>query len=217
MREISIYAKKIFSERKITDYLAQKGIFPTREHGNRRMYICPVHEGDTSPSMTVYTDSEYENYYCFGCHSGTSIINLVSDMEKIDRRQAFKNLIQGLDISSEETFEDFSMEYDDFVKAGNYGDLINMADVEEISLRISVECYNFLNLQTDLDSEEVEFFEKVLQKVDFLTRTKDKQSLETIFCFLVEEGIPKRAELFYNKKEKDIVEEASNIEIWRTV
>ena len=93
MKDFSIYAKTIFRERKITDYLAGKGIFPKREHGNRKMYICPVHEGDTSPSMVVFTDSEFENYYCFGCHSGTTIINLVSDMEEIDRKQSFKKLI----------------------------------------------------------------------------------------------------------------------------
>jgi hypothetical protein len=216
MKEASIYARTIFKERKITEYLAQKGIFPSREHGNRKMYVCPVHEGDTSPSMTVYTDTEYENYYCFGCHSGTTIINLVADMEKIDKRQAFKSLIQGLDIPGGAALEDISDSYDSFVKEGAYGDLVSMADVEDLSLRISVECYNFLNWQVNFDVEEVDFFEKVLQKVDALTRAKDKQGLEDIFGFLVEEGIPYRAELFYDKQEKKIIEESSEMEIWRS-
>ena len=217
MSEASIYARTIFRERKITDYLAKKGIFPQREHGNRKMYICPVHEGDTSPSMTVYMDSEYENYYCYGCHSGTTIINLVADMEQIDRRQAFKALIKGLDIPDDEVLAGFSASYDNFVKAEGYGDLISMSDVEDLSLRISVECYNFLNLNTDFDVEEVAFFEKVLQKVDALTRAKDKESLENIFYFLVEDGIPYRAEVFFDKEEKKIIEESSDIEIWRSI
>lgn len=217
MKEVSIYARTIFKERKITEYLAQKGIFPKREHGNRKMYICPVHEGDTSPSMTVFTDTEYENYYCFGCHSGTTIINLVADMENIDKRQAFKSLIQGLDIPGDVALSDFSISYEKFVQAGEYGDLLSMADVEELSLRISVECYNFLNLQADFDVEEVSFFEKVLQKVDALTRAKNKEGLEEIFRFLVEEGIPYRAEVFYDKKEKMTIENSSDMEVWRTI
>jgi len=215
MAELSIYLKNIFKERKITDYLESKGIFPSRENGGRKMYICPVHQGDTSPSMTVFTDSEYENYYCFGCHSGTTIINLVSDMEQIDKRQAFRILIEGLDIPSDEALTDFSDDYDDFVKAGNYEDLISMADVEEISLRISVECYNFLNTTTDFDPEEMVFFEKVLQKVDALTRAKDKKGLEKIFLFLVEQGVPHRAELYYEKEESRIMNKGADTEAWR--
>ena len=217
MREVSIYAKTIFRERKITDYLADKGIFPTREHGNRKMYICPVHEGDTSPSMTVFTDSEYENYYCFGCHSGTTIINLVADMENIDKRQAFKALIKGLDIPDDEILADFSASYDNFVEAEGYGDLISMADVEDLSLRISVECRNFLDYNANFDVEEVAFFEKVLQKVDALTRAKDKESLEKIFYFLVDDGIPYRAEVLLDKQENKIIEDSSEMEVWRTI
>ena len=217
MKEAPVYVKTIFREKKITDYLAEKGIFPKREHGDRKMYICPVHEGDTSPSMTVYTDSEYENYYCFGCHSGTTIINLVSEMEKIDERQAFKILIQGLDISDNEVLSDFSSSYDKFVESGGYDDLASIADVEDLSLRISVECYNFLKLQTDFNSEELAFFEKVLQKVDSLTRAKDKESLEKIFYFLVEDGIPHRAELFYDKEEEKMVQDGLDMEAWRLI
>lgn len=215
MKEHSIYAKTIFQEKKITDYLADKGIFPKREHAGRKMYICPVHEGDTSPSMTVFTDSEFENYYCFGCHSGTSIINLVADMEKIDTRQAFKSLIQGLDVPGDAVLADFSVGYDEFVKEGAFGDLVSVADVEELSLRISVECNNYLNNNTECDMEEVEFFEQVLQKVDSLTRAKNKKALEEIYYFLVEEGIPHRAEVFFDKQERKIVEESSEIEAWR--
>ena len=217
MKEPSVYVKTIFREKKITDYLSQKGIFPSREHGNRKMYICPVHEGDTSPSMTVFTDSEYENYYCFGCHSGTTIINLVADMENIDKRQAFKMLIQGLDIPGDEVLSDFSSSYDKFVEAGGYNDLVSVAEVEEISLRISVECYNFLRDQTDFDAEELEFFETVLQRIDLLTRAKDRESLEALFYFLVEEGIPRRAEIFYEKEEKKAIQNGVDMESWRLV
>ncbi len=215
MREPSIYVKTILKERKITDYLASKGIFPKREHGGRKMYICPIHQGDTFPSMTVFTDAEYENYYCFGCHSGTTILNLVSDMEQVDRRQSFKMLIKGLDIPDDIALADFSTGYDNFVKAGGFGDLVSMADVEELSLRISVECYNFLNMQASFDEEEVLFFETVLKKVDVLTRAKDKASLEEVYYFLVEEGIPYRAEVFMNRKEQKIITDSNEMEVWR--
>lgn len=217
MREPSIYVKTILKEKKITDYLASKGIFPKREHGNRKMYICPIHQGDTSPSLTVFTDSEYENYYCFGCHSGTTILNLVSDMEQIDRRQSFKMLIKGLDIPDNEALSDFSTSYDNFVKSEGYGNLVSMSEIEDLSLRISVECYNFLDLQVKFDPEEVIFFEKVLQKVDALTRAKDKASLEEIYYFLVEEGIPYRSECFYDRRERKVIEDSSEMEVWRSI
>jgi len=217
MREPSIYVKTILKERKITSYLASKGIFPKREHGGRKMYICPVHEGDTSPSMTVFTDSEYENYYCFGCHSGTTILNLVADMEQVDKRQSFKMLMSGLDIPDDAALADFSTSYDKFVESGEFGDLVSVADVEELSLRISVECYNFLSMQAKFDAEEVAFFEKVLKRVDTLTRAKDKASLEDIYYFLVEEGIPYRAEVFYDRKEQEVIKDSSEMEVWRTV
>ena len=217
MKEPSIYAKAIFKERKITEYLAKKGIFPSREHGNRKMYICPVHEGDSAPSMTVFTDSEYENYYCFACHSGTTIINLVADMEKIDTRQSFKMLVRGLDISSKDVMSDCLLNHDKFIEDGNYEDLASIADVEEISLKISVECYNFLKNQTDFDSNELEFFETVLKKIDLLTNAKDKESLRSLFYFLTEEGIPHRAELFYEKEEKKAIQNGLDMEAWRLV
>ncbi len=87
MSSSSIYTNEIFRKRKITDYLASKGIFPQKEHGNRKLYRCPVHQGDTSPSMTVFTDSEYENYYCFGCHSGSGRTADVSRQKDAQRRQ----------------------------------------------------------------------------------------------------------------------------------
>lgn len=214
MKEMSVYMKTILQEKKITDYLAQKGIFPKREGSNRKMYICPIHEGDTSPSMVVYTNAEYENYYCYGCHSGSTIINLVADLEKIDKRQAFKILIRGLDIPGDAVLSDFSLDYDNFVKEAGYVDIISMSEVEELSCKISVECYNYLNLHTNFDEKEVDFFEKVLQKVDYLTRAKNKKSLEQIYYFLVEKGIPHRSKTFYEKKENRTIQEAAEMEVW---
>lgn len=185
-------------------------------------YIVQIKKIQHFAKKKKVVDIEVEGSHSFvtklgavhNCHSGTTIINLVADMENVNTKQAFRSLIQGLDIPGDAAFTDFSTSYDNFVKAGEYGDLVGMAEVEELSLRASVECYNFLNLHADFDVEEVIFFEKVLQKIDALTRAKDKESLEKIFYFLIEEGIPYRAEMFYDKKEKKIIEESSEMAMW---
>ena len=207
--------------------------FSTRERMNGfyetiqgvNYYITRIKEIRHSTNKKRVVDIEVKGSHSFvtklgavhNCHSGIRIIDLVADMEKIDKREAFRYLIKGLDIPGGAVVEDISNSYDSFVKEGNYGDLISMADVEDLSLRISVECYNFLNWQVNFDAEEVAFFEKVLQKVDALTRAKNKQGLEDIFCFLVEQGIPHRSKLFYDKQEKKIIEDSSETEVWRSV
>jgi hypothetical protein len=136
-------------------------------------------------------------------------------MEKIDKRQSFKQLIQGLNISNNDILSSLSNGLDNFVETVDYEETISIAEIEEILLRISVECYNFLKLQTNFDSEELLFFEKVLQKVDDIAKSQDKDSLEKIFYFLVEKGLPYRAELFYKKIEEKEINDNLETETWR--
>jgi hypothetical protein len=190
-----------------------------------KYYIAKIKEIQHYSKKKKVVDIEVEGSHSFvtklgavhNCHSGTTIINLVSDMENINTREAFKILITGLEISGSKALDDFSTDYDEFVKAGSYDDINSIIDIEALSLRISVECYNFLKSNTDFDSGEIEFFEKVLQKVDTLTRAKNKKDLEKIFSFLVEIGIPYRAEVFYDRQEQKIIEESSEIEVWRSI
>ena len=56
---------------------------------------------ESKPSFMVFTNSDYENYYCFGCGSGTTIIQLISDMDGISRKESISILSDGMEITEE--------------------------------------------------------------------------------------------------------------------
>ena len=69
--------KQILKNKKITDYLDNKGIKPFGQPSSGRIkYCCPLH-GEKIPSFTVYLNDSYENFYCFGCKKGSNIINFL--------------------------------------------------------------------------------------------------------------------------------------------
>ena len=80
--EIPSFIENILKRKKITDILESRGFSPEREHGGKIFYKCPIHL-DKDPSFIVFNNEEYQSYYCFGCHSGTTVINLVSDLDDI--------------------------------------------------------------------------------------------------------------------------------------
>ena len=91
---MNYYINKILREKTITSYLEEKGFFPQKKSGDKSIYCCPIHSGDNDPSFVVYPTGykgrEYETYYCFGCHSGITLINLKSDIEKISAKEVIK-------------------------------------------------------------------------------------------------------------------------------
>lgn len=62
---------------------------PKMSSGNRSKYICPLHNEDT-PSFTVYKDKN--TWWCFGCNSGTSVIDLYMKLNNVDFKQACQEL-----------------------------------------------------------------------------------------------------------------------------
>ncbi len=94
----SYVIEEILKTRKITDYLASKGIHPESETGGKIKYCCPLHSGDNDPSFMVFTSGEFENFYCFGCKKKYHIIHLYTELEKVSYKEAIKALSSGLDI-----------------------------------------------------------------------------------------------------------------------
>lgn len=97
----------ILQNKKITDYLEKKGHFPVKQLGQYRLsYLCPFPDHkETKPSFVVWTNSEYENFRCFGCTRNWHIIHLVSELEGISFRKAVDILSAGLEISLEDDIE----------------------------------------------------------------------------------------------------------------
>jgi len=79
--------QQALTDRPITAYLESRGIHPVKKVKNRYLYRCPLHAGDNDPSFVVYEagtgkkPKPYQSYHCFGCHSGSTLINLMSEIE----------------------------------------------------------------------------------------------------------------------------------------
>lgn len=58
--------------------------------GNKALAQCPWHGSDTSPSLTLYLNRN--NWFCFGCQSGKSTIDMVIKVLDIDFLTAVKTL-----------------------------------------------------------------------------------------------------------------------------
>jgi len=57
----------------------------------------------------VWTNAKYENFHCFGCQRGYTIIHLLSFLEGISFKESIQRLSQELDVSIEENLK-FSLE-----------------------------------------------------------------------------------------------------------
>jgi hypothetical protein len=199
--EIPYHIECILKEKKITTYLMDNGIIPSREFGDKMVYSCPLHAGDKDPSFTVYLNSEYENYFCYGCKSGGNIINLISNFEKISVKKVVRNLIVGMDIDVVDVVDSIvgSLEKGiEMVGRGRTAYADNM--VEEIVLKINRNCYRFLQ-NVNFDKEEVSFFDDIFYKVDEVFHSRDIEALEKMCLFLSEVGIPERMNKYEERQE----------------
>lgn len=53
--------------------------------------ILPNHK-DNSPSFKVFKNTN--TFYCFGCHKWWNIINLISEVEQVSTKEAFKKILK---------------------------------------------------------------------------------------------------------------------------
>jgi hypothetical protein len=204
--EIPYHIECILKEKKITSYLTENGIVPSKEHGDKIMYLCPLHDGDKDPSFTVYLNSDYENYFCYGCKSGGNIINLISNFEKISVKKVVRNLIVGMDIDSVDVVDSIVGSLKKEIEMIGMGRRANEDDmVEEVALRISRNCYRFLQ-NVNFDKGEVAFFNNVFSKVDDACHSRDLETLESMCTFLSEVGIPERMNKLEQAQEKKIMD-----------
>ncbi len=66
--------------------------FNIKEKGHgKTMVCCPIHN-DKTPSCAIYHDTN--SYYCFGCNSGGSVIDLFIDRDGVSVKEAINCLIE---------------------------------------------------------------------------------------------------------------------------
>jgi hypothetical protein len=165
--------EQILKAKKITDYLNTKNIYPESQTGNKIKYRCPIHEGDNDPSFMVYTDGEFENFFCYGCKAKYHIIHLYAQLEKVDFAAAVKALSEGVDINIDAEIHHIIREIE------NDSSAWSVFSPVQLSLIISRMLYDFLN-RVNAAPQYVEMTDKVLSTVDKAVEIGDMEGLKKI-------------------------------------
>lgn len=203
MAETPLIIAAILKGKKITDVLESRGIFPERESPGRLAYLCPIHEGDSIPSFMVFTDGEYQTYKCFGCHSGSDVINLLSALDNVSLRKSIHTLAEGVDIVQDEITDAI---IDNIIE----GKLEDSKELEKSMLESGSFCREHLSRWND-DAEK-EFFVHAYEVMDRIIRSNDVDGVKQVYKILCEKGIPLRTRLCLERKENKILNE---VRVWK--
>ena len=57
--------------------------------------VCPLHDGDSSPSLKIYPDGKY---FCFGCKSGGDVIQFIREKYSLSFKEALIFLDEGYNL-----------------------------------------------------------------------------------------------------------------------
>jgi len=185
------YIEYILKNHTITDYLDTKGIYPKREIGSKKSYVCPLHD-DRDPSFYVYENDLYQSYYCFGCNSYGDIINLYSELENRSLKETILFFTKGLKIDESIILKDISS----YIQ-NKY--MERKVDINDLIIKISRCCYEYIE-EVKFNKKEIDFIEKIYQIVDKLIFNMDKDTLLTIYDELVDKGLPNRKDMFKKNK-----------------
>lgn len=158
----------ILKKKSIMDYLEKKGIHPAKSiSGGRYTFYCPLpdHNDKKSPSFIVWTNSEYENFHCFGCQRGYSIIHLLAFMEGLTIGESIRRLSEGLDVSIEENIS-YTLEGVNKMLLSNEGSpYVAQFDLPQKMMSISSLCRMYLK-SVEFDSNECGIMDQFWAAVD---------------------------------------------------
>lgn len=188
------FIKIILEANSIEEYLQKHGIDPAYRYGSRIKYSCPLHGPEKEPSFYVFTNSEFENYKCFGCGAFGDVINLCSVIEGIPLKEAIGKLSSGLELPGSE--DDLNRYARDIENSGSD----DSDNISRISFMLSRSCYEYLK-SANFDSEEVAFMDRVFEKVDVCIHALDQDATEAAYRYIADVGIPNR--LKYRRKQRE--------------
>ncbi len=187
--------QSILEAHTIVDYLQSQGHDPVRAYGTRHVYSCPLHGPEKDPSFYVFSNKEYQYYHCFGCKKHGDVINLVTELENVDLKKAIGRLARGMDIAEEGVLERYAEEMNNAKSKTNY-------ELEDLAIRLACTFRSYLK-EVNFDPEEVVFMEQVFTHVDSLIVALDIEELRNVYELVVDQGIPKRVEVFTARKEAE--------------
>lgn len=135
---------------KIDKFLEKRNIYPIRQYGDKRIYNCPIHKKDNTPSFYVYSKSSGDDFYCYGCKKGGSVISLKSYLDDEKYGKSLINFCDDLKISynSSLKLEDIIDEYDGRLEE-NILDIDQLYEQVLIKISFSIKVSN-INFETCL-------------------------------------------------------------------
>lgn len=158
----------ILRRKSIMEYLEAKGVQPSKSlSGGKYSFYCPLpdHQDKNSPSFIVWTNEDYENFHCFGCQRGYTIIHLLSYMENIPFRDALRRLSEDLDISIEENIN-FTIESLNKILSDVTSNPLSIHfDISQKLLSISSLCRGYLE-SVIFDDDECGIMDRFWREVD---------------------------------------------------
>ncbi len=192
----------ILKKKSIVEYLEKRGHQPYKSlSGGKLQYLCPFPDHkENKPSFVVWTNDEFEKFYCFGCQRNYNIINLVAGLEGISFRDAVEILGDGMEIGVHESIE---IELERISK--NMGNIDRDMGMPETLLSISNLCRSYLDGVKN-DPDEQCLIDKLFSIVDGDVREfkfdEISQTLSNLPFVLY-----KKQQKFYQKKYNHVPED----------
>lgn len=187
--------KQILQNKSIVEYLELQGHYPAqRMSGGRLSYLCPLPwHTESKPSFVVWTEAEYENFYCFGCSGKHNILHLISFMENISIRQVIEKLSDGMEFSVEDSINLVIKE-----AGANWHSLNLQNEISNTLIDISTICSAFLE-SVQYNEAECDRIDKLWTVVDRALQDYDFETIETVY---EEIGplVSRRTELFHKNE-----------------
>jgi len=191
--------EQIISKKSIMEYLENRGHQPVNCIGNGRYrFLCPFSDHkESNPSFVVFTQSEYENFYCFGCGKGGTIIQLISHLDGISFRQTLEKLSDGITVSAEEDIK-FLIER---IKNSSLTSQEIAFDFSKTLLEISWQCLCFLQ-GVDFNENETHIIDGYYEFIDEQLLSAQLEKIEQSVQFLPT-VLSQRKNYFEQKLESD--------------
>lgn len=188
---------KVLQKHSIVDYLETHGIFPVKVlAGGKLQYLCPFPDhNENKPSFMVYTESDYENFYCYGCQRNYSIIHLVAGMEGTSFKEALEKLGEGSDAGFMDNLE---MEKDRMDKEVDRIKKYRDESLEQVLMSISSVSRKYLE-SVNYDEKETNLVDRMLCNVDIDILAEEFKSIEDTVKYLPK-ALKKRKKIFSQKK-----------------
>jgi len=196
---INAQIDQVLKKKSIMDFLESRGHQPVGNLGNGRFrFLCPFPDHkETRPSFVVFTQSgEYENFFCWGCSKGGTLIQLIAGLDGLNFRDVINNLGEGIMISTE---EDLKFTLDNIKKTMSNCDPVY--EFSQLMLKSSSQCLLF-SQGVDFDDQEMIILDKYYSHIDGLMRETEFDEIEKCVAFLPSCLLRRKKKFEKRKKEE---------------